>query len=107
MVLYPLEARCKEGNGNTLQYSCLENPVGRSPRKWNRNTLSTRMQSGNTAIIVHHLQLTVMLSVYPNPAMAESTTPLEYVLFAALLTRKKATVNKTVCPQVCVVRCLV
>ena len=78
-----------------------------SPRKWNRNTLSTRMQSGNTAIIVHHLQLTVMLSVYPNPAMAESITPLEYVLFAALFTRKKATVNKTVCPQVCVVRCLV
>ena len=78
-----------------------------SPRKWNRNTLSTLMQSGNTAIIVHHLQLTVMPSVYPNPAMAESITPLEYVLFAALLTRKKATMNKTVGPQVCVVRCLV
>ena len=29
LVLYPLEARSKEGNGNTLQYSCLENPVGR------------------------------------------------------------------------------
>ena len=65
------------------------------------------MQSGNTEIIVHHLQLTVMLSVYPKPAMAESITPLEYVLFAALLTRKKATVNKTVCPQVCVLRRLV
>lgn len=46
-----------------------------SPRKWNRNTLSTLMQSGNTAIIVHHLQLTVMLSVYPNPAMARVNHP--------------------------------